>query len=92
MTTRPWAPFIPPQNSSVSAPHLHGEATRLARTAAPDLVIDGELQFDSAFVEAVEQGKAPEVGFEDGRLALLLAEAAIRSVAEGRTVNTSEMG
>jgi len=40
----------------------------------------------------VEQGKAPEVGFEDGRLALLLAEAAIRSVAEGRTVNTSEIG
>ncbi len=46
----------------------------------------------SAFVDAVEQGKAPEVGFEDGRLALLLAEAAIRSVAEGRTINTSEIG
>lgn len=35
------------------------EATRLARTAAPDLVIDGELQFDSAFVEAVSAAKAP---------------------------------
>jgi len=46
----------------------------------------------SAFVDAVEQGKAPEVGFEDGRQALLLAEAAIRSAAEGRTVNTSEIG
>lgn len=36
------------------------EATRLARTAAPDLVIDGELQFDSAFVEAVSAAKAPD--------------------------------
>ena len=36
------------------------EATRLARSAAPDLVIDGELQFDSAFVEAVSSSKAPQ--------------------------------
>lgn len=36
------------------------EATRLARSAAPDLVIDGELQFDSAFVEAVSNSKAPQ--------------------------------
>ena len=35
------------------------EATRLARAAAPDLAIDGELQFDSAFVEAVSAAKAP---------------------------------
>ncbi len=46
----------------------------------------------SAFVEAVETGAAPEVGFEDGRLALVLAEAAIASAAEGRTVNVSEIG
>ncbi len=46
----------------------------------------------SAFVDAVETGAAPEVGFEDGRLALVLAEAAIRSAAEGRTVNVSEIG
>lgn len=36
------------------------EATRLAHAAAPDLVIDGELQFDSAFVEAVSSAKAPQ--------------------------------
>lgn len=35
------------------------EATRLAHEAAPDLVIDGELQFDTAFVEAVSAAKAP---------------------------------
>jgi phosphate acetyltransferase len=35
------------------------EATRLARAAAPELAIDGELQFDSAFVEAVSAAKAP---------------------------------
>lgn len=45
-----------------------------------------------AFVDTVEQGKAPEVGFHDGRQALLLAEAAMRSAAEGRTVKTSELG
>lgn len=36
------------------------EATRLAHAGAPDLVIDGELQFDSAFVEAVSDAKAPQ--------------------------------
>ena len=35
------------------------EATRLVHAAAPDLVIDGELQFDTAFVEAVSAAKAP---------------------------------
>ena len=46
----------------------------------------------SAFVDAIEQGKPVPVGFEDGRQALLLAEAAIRSAAEGRTVATREIG
>jgi myo-inositol 2-dehydrogenase / D-chiro-inositol 1-dehydrogenase len=44
------------------------------------------------FVSAVVEGRAPEVGFEDGRLALLLAEAAIKSAAEGRVVRLSELG
>lgn len=46
----------------------------------------------SAFVDAVESGSQPEVGFEDGRLALVLAEAALRSATEGRAVRVSEIG
>lgn len=46
----------------------------------------------TAFVEAVETGAPPPVGFEDGRQALILAEAAMRSVAEGRSINVSEIG
>lgn len=46
----------------------------------------------NAFVDAVEKGEAPEVGFEDGRRALMLAEAALKSLAERRTVLVSEVG
>lgn len=46
----------------------------------------------NAFVDAVEKGEAPEVGFDDGRKALLLAETALKSLAERRTVTVSEVG
>jgi phosphate acetyltransferase len=36
------------------------EAVRLARLAAPTLAIDGELQFDAAFVPAVAAKKCPD--------------------------------
>lgn len=39
-----------------------------------------------AFADSIEKGVPPEVGFEDGRAALVLAEAAIRSVKERRTI------
>jgi myo-inositol 2-dehydrogenase / D-chiro-inositol 1-dehydrogenase len=45
-----------------------------------------------AFADCVETGAAPEVGFEDGRLALVLAEAALKSAREGRLVKVSEVG
>lgn len=45
----------------------------------------------SAFVEAVETRRPTLVSFEDGRLALVLAEAAIRSLAERRAVNVTEV-
>ena len=35
------------------------EATTLARAKAPELLIDGELQFDAAFVQSVAERKAP---------------------------------
>lgn len=36
------------------------EATRLAQEKAPELVIDGEFQFDAAFVPSVAEKKAPD--------------------------------
>lgn len=45
-----------------------------------------------AFVDAVENGTAPAAGFEDGRLALVLAEAAMKSAAVGKIFKTSEIG
>ncbi len=45
-----------------------------------------------AFVDAVEKGVKPEAGFEDGRQALILAEAANRSIAEGRTIPVRDIG
>ncbi len=46
----------------------------------------------TAFVDAVENETEPAVGFEDGRQALKLAEAANRSIREGRTIRFSEVG
>ena len=45
----------------------------------------------SAFADAIENGSEPEVGFEDGRMALILAEAAYVSIAEKRLVRVSEI-
>lgn len=36
------------------------EATAIAQAQAPDLALDGELQFDSAWVPAIAEAKAPE--------------------------------
>ncbi len=44
-----------------------------------------------AFVAAVRSGRPTEVGFEDGRRALLLAEAAYLSIAEKRFVHVDEV-
>ena len=45
-----------------------------------------------AFIDAVEQGVPCEVGFEDGRRALMLAEAAYRSLQSGAMVKVEEAG
>ncbi len=44
-----------------------------------------------AFVDSVEQGTPVQVGFDDGRRALILAEAAYRSIATGRMVSVEEI-
>ena len=36
------------------------EATKLAKELAPDLALDGELQFDAAYVPEVGEFKAPD--------------------------------
>ncbi len=68
--------------SSHAAPLLHFFIERYREA------FDAEID---AFVEAVETHWAPIVGFEDGRRALVLAEAALKSIAEGRAVKVSEV-
>ena len=77
---------------------LRRYSATVTETAAPYLdffieryreAYDAEI---SSFVDCVEKGTAPEVGFEDGRKALVLAEAAMKSIAEGRIVNVGEIG
>ncbi|MBP1806668.1 inositol 2-dehydrogenase [Rubellimicrobium aerolatum] len=43
------------------------------------------------FVDCVEKGAQPLASFEDGRRALILAEAAYRSLREGRLVKVAEI-
>ena len=69
--------------TGAGAPYLHFFVERYAEAFRAEL---------DAFVDCVERGGAPEVGFEDGRRALILAEAAYRSIAEGRTVRVDEIG
>jgi myo-inositol 2-dehydrogenase/D-chiro-inositol 1-dehydrogenase len=45
----------------------------------------------SAFIDTVENGAAVQAGFEDGRRALILAEAAMKSAVEGRFVRVDEI-
>lgn len=47
---------------SASSPEVHKvmEATKIAKELAPEFNIDGELQFDAAFVPSVGRQKAPD--------------------------------
>lgn len=84
----------------ISENRKHHQVTRYSADAtnisAPlqDFFIDRYAEaFDAeigAFVDAVENGTPVPVGFEDGRLAQLLADACFRSIDEGRTVLVSE--
>jgi myo-inositol 2-dehydrogenase/D-chiro-inositol 1-dehydrogenase len=46
----------------------------------------------SAFVESVRDDRQPEVAGSDGRAALVLAQAALRSYREGRPVTVDDIG
>ena len=67
--------------SENAAPYLHFFIERYQEAFRAEI---------DAFVACVESGQAPEVGFEDGRKALLLAEAAMRSLGERRMVLLDE--
>jgi myo-inositol 2-dehydrogenase/D-chiro-inositol 1-dehydrogenase len=45
----------------------------------------------ASFIDALDSGKAPSPSAEDGLQALALAEAALRSVKEGRTVKVADV-
>ncbi|TPE49516.1 hypothetical protein [Amaricoccus solimangrovi] len=61
---------------------------RIGRMYVADIATHDAL----ALVGAVESGTKPEVGFGNGRLAPVLAEAALRLATEGRPVKVSEIG
>lgn len=46
----------------------------------------------SAFIAALKEGRKPSPSAQDGLMALLLAEAALKSIEEGRAVKISEIG
>lgn len=71
------------EQTETAAPYLHFFIERYQEAFMAEI---------SAFVEAVETGSPPEVGFEDGRKALILAEAAYKSIAEKRIVRVEEIG
>ena len=69
--------------TEAAEPHLHFFIERYQEAFVAEL---------TSFVDCVRTKGQPEVGFEDGRRALILAEAAYRSMAERRAVDVSEFG
>jgi myo-inositol 2-dehydrogenase/D-chiro-inositol 1-dehydrogenase len=65
-----------------AAPYLHFFIERYAEAFSAEI---------DEFVSAVHEKRAPSVGYDDGRMALVLAEAAIKSLAEGRAVRLTEL-
>ncbi len=53
--------------------------------------LDSYMAEIQAFAACVVNGTGPEVGFEDGRQALVLADAAYLSLSEGRIVDVREI-
>ena len=70
------------QSTSTAEPYWAFFAERYADSYQAEL---------EAFFTVIEQGTQPEVGFDDGRRALLLAEAAVQSMRESRTIDVHEL-
>lgn len=71
-----------PEATGVEAPYLYFFIERYHEAFMAEI---------TSFVDCIERGTEPEVGFEDGRRALILAEAAYRSLAEKRFVHVDEI-
>ncbi len=70
------------KNVEIAEPYLHFFIERYQQSFNAEI---------SSFAGAVSSGGPTEVTFEDGRRALILAEAAYRSRAEGRAVKVSDV-
>jgi myo-inositol 2-dehydrogenase/D-chiro-inositol 1-dehydrogenase len=77
-------------NHTATAVERHGAAATAAREPLLNFFIEryeaayvGEI---NDFIDALRTGRPPAVGFEDGRRALILADAALESFKTGRTV------
>ena len=68
--------------TAVGEPYLNFFIERYSEAFAEEL---------TAFADCIENGTAPSPDFEDGRRALLLAEASYVSIAENRMVKVSEV-
>ena len=70
------------EHTGVSAPYYYFFIERYQESFMAEI---------SAFADCLENGTKPEPDFQDGRKALILAEAAYRSVAERRLVRVDEI-
>ena len=77
-------------NQTATAVERYGKKSTAAREPLLHSVIErypeSFLHEVNAFIDAVEQGRPPSPGFEDGRRALILANAARESLKTGRSV------
>ena len=70
---------------------LRPNYSNISKLATKDFCINGNFQCVKAFVEAVLNDTEPPVGYEDGLMALKIALAVEKSVAECRAVKISEI-
>jgi myo-inositol 2-dehydrogenase/D-chiro-inositol 1-dehydrogenase len=80
-------------NHTATAVERHGATATAAREPLLNFFIE---RYDAAymgeindFIETVRSGRPAAVGFEDGRRALILADAALESHKTGKTVQVA---